>query len=114
MNKETQKLYHVADRCHICNKPCSDKIKKERDHYHIGLERGSSVQDYSNFRRAACNSCNLSFQEPKFIPVIFHNLRGFDGHILFQRMGKLKIRVESYCTKYGTLCELFHLGFTLS
>lgn len=28
--------------------------------------------------------------EPKFIPVIFHNLREFDGHILCQCIGKLK------------------------
>lgn len=70
----------------------SKKSKKVRDHYHIGVERGSDVQDDSNFRGAACNSCNLNFQEPKFITVIFHNLRRFDGHILCQRMGSLTIR----------------------
>lgn len=85
----------------------SKKSKKVRDHYHIGVERGSDIQDDSNFRGAACNSCNLNFQEPKFITVIFHNLRRFDGHILCQRL------IESYCAKYGTLREFFHWGFTL-
>lgn len=89
MSKETQKLYHAADRCLICDQPFNDKIKIVRDHYHIGVERGSNVKDFSNFRGAACNSCNLTFQEPMFIPVIFHNLRGSGGHIFCQRIGKL-------------------------
>lgn len=40
MSKETQKLSHGADCCHICDQPFKDKIKKVRDHYHIGVERG--------------------------------------------------------------------------
>lgn len=83
----------------------SKKIKKSARPLPYRVERGSDIQD--DFRGAACNSCNLNFQEPKFITVIFHNLRRFDGHILCQRL------IESYCAKYGTLREFFHWGFTL-
>lgn len=46
-------------------------MQKVRDHYHNGVEGDSDNWEYSNCRRAACNSVNL-------IPVMFHNLRGFD------------------------------------
>lgn len=87
MNKETEQEFRNASHCHICVKPFNDKTKKVRDHSHIGVEEDPDLPEYSNFRGAACNSCNFNFQEPKFIPVIFHNLRGFDGHLLCQRMG---------------------------
>ena len=32
----------------------------------------------------------LNFREPNYIPVVFHNLRGFDGHLLCQAIGKYK------------------------
>lgn len=56
-------------------------------HYHNGVEGDSDNWEYSNCRRAAYNSCNFNFREPKFIPVIFHNLREFDPLLTF---GKAK------------------------
>lgn len=73
MNKETEKLFRNASHCHIFEKPFNEKTKKVRDHYHIGVDEDPDSPEYSNFRGAACNSCNFNFQEPKYIPVIFHN-----------------------------------------
>ena len=39
---------------------------------------------------AACNSCNLNCKQSKFIPVMFHNLRNFDAHILCESLGEFK------------------------
>lgn len=90
MTKETEIKFRNSTQCHICEQPFNEKTKKVRDHYHIGVEGNPDSPEYSNFRGAACNSCNFNFQEPKFIPVIFHNLKGFDGHLLCQHIGKLK------------------------
>lgn len=90
MNTETEKEFQMATHCHICEQAFTYKTKKVRDHYHVGVEGDANFPNYSNFRGAACNGCNINFREPKFIPVIFHNLRGFDGHILCQCIGKLK------------------------
>ncbi|XP_052779407.1 uncharacterized protein LOC128216784 [Mya arenaria] len=38
----------------------------------------------------ACNSCNLSCKQAKFIPVVFHNLKNFDAHILCENLGLFK------------------------
>ena len=42
------------------------------------------------FRGAAHNACNLNFKQARFLPVIFHNLKGYDGHLLIQSFGKFK------------------------
>lgn len=77
MTKETETLFRNSTHCHICEQPFNEKTKKVRDHYHIGVEGNPDSSEYSNFRGAPCNSCNFNFREPKFIPVIFHNLKGF-------------------------------------
>lgn len=33
-------------------------------------------------------NCNLLYKTPSFIPVVIHNLRGFDGHLIAQSLGK--------------------------
>ena len=39
--------------------------------------------------------CNINFQLTKKFPVIFHNLRGYNSHLVFNELNKfdLKIRV---------------------
>ena len=50
-----------------------------RDHSHVtGRYRGSAPQ-----------SCNLNFKVTKKIPVVFHNLRGYDGHLIMQQIGRV-------------------------
>ena len=49
-----------------------------RDHCHVtGKYRGSAHTD-----------CNLSYRLTNKIYVIFHNLRGYDSHLIMQEIGK--------------------------
>ena len=72
--------YKEATICHICKEPLNGY--KVLDHDHItGLYRG-----------AAHNECNLKLRINKYklkIPVMFHNLRGYDSHLLMQAIGKV-------------------------
>ena len=52
--------------------------KKVRDHCHFT----------GKYRGAAHNKCNLQFKKPKFTPVIFHNLSGYDMHLFVKNLGK--------------------------
>ena len=82
MTKEDEKDFQKAIKCHICDQQYTDKDIRVRDHCHItGKFRGSAHQD-----------CNLKLQiEPETIkiPVIFHNLRGYDSHFIMQQIGKI-------------------------
>ena len=52
--------------------------QKVRDHCHYtGLYRG-----------AARNSCNLQYKIPKHIPIVFHNLSGYDAHLFIRELDK--------------------------
>ena len=99
----------------ILKKQKSDK--KVRDHcYFTGKYRG-----------AAHNKCNLQFKKPKFTPVIFHNLSGYDAHLFVKNLGKSEgnikcipnneekyisfskdIVVDEYINKKGKKVEVKH------
>ena len=71
--------HEAAEKCHICLKEFNDrKNKKVRDHCHYtGLYRG-----------AAHNNCNLKYRIPDHIPIVFHNLSGYDAHLFIRELGK--------------------------
>ena len=57
---------------------------KVRDHCHItGKCRG-----------AAHWSCNINLKVSKKVPVIFHNLKGCDSHLIFKELNKFDCRVS--------------------
>ena len=61
--------FEEATVCHICELPLlKDRVK---DHCHLT----------GRYRGAAHNECNLAFKQPKFYPVFFHNLSGYDAHM---------------------------------
>ena len=82
MTKENEIDFQKATKCHICDIKYTDKDIRVRDHCHItGEFRGSAHQD-----------CNLKLRinpDKIKIPVIFHNLRGYDSHFIMQQIGKI-------------------------
>ena len=92
MTKEDEEEFKKATTCHICDKKYTEKDIRVRDHCHItGKYRGSAHQD-----------CNLKLRinpEEIKIPVIFHNLRGYDSHFIMQEIGAI-VKNNTY-TKNG-------------
>ena len=98
MTKEDEKEFQKAKECHICNKKYTDKDIRVRDHCHItGKYRGSAHQE-----------CNLKLRvnpEEVKIPVIFHNLRGYDSHFIMQEIGAI-VKNHAYTNKKGEKCQM--------
>ena len=77
LSKDEQKSFDKAEFCHICNKELlEDKV---RDHCHFT----------GQYRGAAHNSCNLNCRKPLVLPVIFHNLQGYDAHLFIKQLACL-------------------------
>ena len=78
MKRNSKKLKHVTS---VIKKNNEEDIRV-RDHCHItGRFRGSAHQE-----------CNLKLKmkpEEIKIPVIFHNLRGYDSHFIMQEIGTI-------------------------
>ena len=60
--------------------------------YACGLDLGKDrVRDHCHltgkYRGAAHSKCNLRMRTPKFVPVLFHNLEGYDSHLFVKRLG---------------------------
>jgi len=85
MTEETEAQFRRATHCYICNRLFNDKLIKVRGHLHIGVTGDSQSPHY---RGTACQSCNLNLQNPNFIPIFFHNFRGYDSHLLIEEAGK--------------------------
>ena len=74
LTAEEMQEYDESTHCYLCqNEFIDNNNNKVRDHDHFTGE----------FIAAACNDCNLarrhSVKSP-FLPVVFHNLRGYDMH----------------------------------
>ena len=71
--------HEATEKGHICLKKFNDpRNRKFRDHCHYtGLYRG-----------AANNNCNLKYLIPDYIPIVFHNLSGYDAHLFIKELGR--------------------------
>ena len=74
------KRYDETNICHICECEIdkgSKKNYKVRNHCHLS----------GKFRGAAHSKCNLNYKIPKFYPVVFQNLSGYDSHLFIKKLG---------------------------
>ena len=78
LSPEEEAAFHKADTCYLCGKPTGEDKVRDHEHAFNGKYRGCA--------HSACN-LQLRFRGNKvtsnlYIPIIFHNLRGYDEHII--------------------------------
>ena len=84
MTDEEEDLFQKANNCWICKKLIDNVEEKVRDH----------CQVTGKFRGAAHKSCNLNFKLTKKVSVLFHNLRGYDSHLIFNELDKFDVKIK--------------------
>ena len=73
---EDEENYQHSNDCHIRNKKIVYDKNKVRDHCHITRK----------YRGPAHRSCNSKFKISRKLPIFFHNLQGYDGHLIFKEL----------------------------
>ena len=73
-NQEDIDHFNAATTCHICEEELEDD--KIWDHCHFT----------GKYRGAAHNDCNLNYKIHKFLPILFHNMSGYDSHLFIKKL----------------------------
>ena len=81
MSAEENEEFERANICWICGKLINFD-NKVRDHCHIT----------GKYRGAAHWSCNINLKICEKVLVIFHNLNGYDSHLIFKKLSKFDCR----------------------
>ena len=84
MSEEEEHLFQQSNSFWICKKLIHIDEQKVRDHCH-GHVTGK-------FRAAAHGSCNINLQLTKKVPLIFHNLRGYNSNLIFNELHKFDVK----------------------
>ena len=79
LTKKTVKEYEEARICHICFKSFNGENPNVRDHGHYT----------GSYRGPAHIKCNLMYKIPPYIPIVFHNLSGYDAHLFIKELASL-------------------------
>ena len=67
MTPSDELSFYNAKKCYLCNK-INNHLVRDHDHFN------------GKYLGASCNQCNLSRKIRRFLPIVFHNLRGYDLH----------------------------------
>ena len=84
MTEEKENLFQKNNNCWTCKKLIDNDEEKVRD----------DCQVTGKFRGAAHKICNVKFQLTKKVPVIFHNLKGYDSHLIFNELDKFDVKLR--------------------
>ncbi|XP_071648502.1 uncharacterized protein [Temnothorax longispinosus] len=76
LTRDEWETFHSATKCHICEQQYAPDDNKVRDHCHLT----------GRYRGPAHSTCNLNYKDSHFIPVIFHNLSGYDAHFIIKEI----------------------------
>ena len=94
--------FQLSNSCWICDKFFDVGDDKVRDHCHIT----------GKYRGAAHWSGNVNFKLSEKIPVIFHNLRGYDSHLIIEEVSKFNVKVNVIPNVW--LSQLIEICFLLT
>jgi len=76
LSREQLEAHHNVTHCHICEKPFRPDDTRIRDHCHLT----------GRYRGPAHSNCNLNYKNLFYIPIVFHNLLGYDSHFIIKEI----------------------------
>ena len=95
---EEEEQFQSSNTCWICGKLVDDDDEKVSDHCHITRKFRGTAHWSFNIKK---NLLKLT----KNVPVIFHNLKGYDSHLILCELNKFDVKIDvipnSFKKKHG-------------
>lgn len=84
ISESERNSFNNAKKCYLCKKIFSytDIVVADHDHF------------TGKYRGPAHNKCNLNAKKCSFIPIIFHNLCGYDCHLFIKELSAIIGRIN--------------------
>jgi len=79
VKEEDKANFETSTNCWICRKDFEEGEVRVRDHCHFT----------GKYRGAAHQKCNALFRKPRFVPVFFHNLSGYNAHLFIKNLNSM-------------------------
>ena len=98
LTKKQLKKYEEASRCYICFESFNGENPKVRDHCHYT----------GRYRGPAHMKCNLRYKVPPYIPIVFHNLSGYDAHLFIKELAAL---TDGSCRPMGVIAKTLMITY---
>ena len=83
ISEEEEHLFQQSNSCWTCEKLIDNDDENVRDHCHVT----------DKFRGATHWNCNINLQLTKKVSIIFHNLRGYNSHLIFCELNKFDVKI---------------------
>ena len=80
LTNEHHILYENAKICYICKETLEDKYAKDKKY----LKDMNHCHYTGEYRGPAHSICNLKYNVPKEIPIVFHNGSNYDYHFILK------------------------------
>ena len=84
MTKEDHEDFENSTKCWICDNAYVNGDVKVRNYCHIT----------GKYRSSAHRDCNINVKLNHKIPVVFHNLRNYDSHLIMEELGKFNLKIN--------------------
>ena len=84
MTKNDDEDFKNSTKCWICDYAYLDGDVKLRDHCHIT----------GKYRDSANRDCNINVKLNHKIPIVLHNLKNYDSHLIMQEVGKFNFEIN--------------------
>ena len=84
MSEKEKHLFQQSNSCWICKKLINNDEEKVADH----------CQVTGKFGGAAHWKININFQLAKNVPVMFHNLRSYARHLIFNDLDTFDVKIS--------------------
>ena len=102
MTSEDEEIYNNSHICWIWKQELY--MNKVRDHCHVTFR----------FRGAAHNKCNINLRPSRKLPIMFHILQGYDGHMSFEELNDFVVNIgviPKGINKYMSIIVTRHITF---